>query len=192
MIKKSRSSVFIRYALSYIAVVLLLFFSITGYLYVRLSGKSREDFIDNQINRLSRIANQHESYISAMLNMAEEIGLSPDIEFFRYEEEPWKAYDLQLKLVPYTSTATFCGHVFLHFFGDDRIYSSSSSMELSLFARMMRYEFLPMERLTSMISSTDRLAVIPAQQVSSTLVDSSRVVTFLVPLGRRPRPGKAC
>ena len=57
MIKKSRSSVFIRYALSYIAVVLLLFFSITGYLYVRLSGKSREDFIDNQINRLSRIAN---------------------------------------------------------------------------------------------------------------------------------------
>lgn len=190
MIKKSRSSVFIRYALSYIAVVLLLFFSITGYLYVRLSGKSREDFIDNQINRLSRIANQHESYISAMLNMAEEIGLSPDIEFFRYEEEPWKAYDLQLKLVPYTSTATFCGHVFLHFFGDDRIYSSSSSMELSLFARMMRYEFLPMERLTSMISSTDRLTVIPAQQVSSTLVDSSRVVTFLVPLGAAPQAGK--
>lgn len=190
MIKKSRSSVFIRYALSYIAVVLLLFFSITGYLYVRLSANSREDFIDNQINRLSRIANQHESYISAMLNMAEEIGLSPDIEFFRYGEEPWKAYDLQLKLVPYTSTTTFCDHVFLHFFGDDRIYSSSSSMELSLFARMMRYEFLPMEKLTDMIGSTDRLTVIPAQQVSSTLVDSSRVVTFLVPLGAAPGAGK--
>lgn len=190
MIKKSRSSVFIRYALSYIAVVLLLFFSTTGYLYVRLSGKSRKDFIDNQINRLSRIANQHEGYISAMLNMAEEIGLSPDIEFFRYDEEPWKAYDLQLKMVPYTTTQTFCDQVFLHFFGDSRIYSSSSSMELSLFARMMRYEFLPMERLTSMISSTDRLTVIPAQQVSSTLVDSSRVVTFLVPLGSAPGTGK--
>ena len=190
MIKKSRSSVFIRYALSYIAVVLLLFFSITGYLYVRLSGNSREDFIDNQINRLSRIANQHESYISAMMNMAEEIGMSPDIEFFRYDEEPWKAYDLQLKLVPYTSTATFCDQVFLYFFGDDRIYSSASSMEISLFARMMRYEFLPMERLISMISTTDRLTVIPAQQVSSTLVDSSRVVTFLVPLGSAPGTGK--
>ena len=66
MIRKSRSSVFIRYALSYIAVVLLLFFSITGYLYVRLSGKTREEIIDNQINRLSPIASQHESYISAM------------------------------------------------------------------------------------------------------------------------------
>jgi len=187
VIRKSRSSVFIRYAFSYIAVVLLLFFSITGYLYVRLSARTREDIIENQINRLSRISAQHESYLSAMLNTAEEIGLSPDIGFFRYDEEPWKAYDLQLKLVPYTTTAnTFCGQVFLYFSGDDRIYSSSSSMELSLFARMMRYESVPMERLTSLIKSADRLTILPAQQVSSTLVDSSRVVTFLVPLGTSP------
>ena len=191
MIRKGRSSVFIRYALSYIAVVLLLFFSITGYLYVRLSGKTREEIIDNQINRLSRIAAQHESYISAMLNTAEEIGLSPDIEFFRYEDEPWKAYDLQLQMVPYTTTSsTFCDQVYLSFFGDDRIYSSSSSMNLSLFARMMRYEFVPMENLVSQIAYTDRLTILPAQQVSSTLVDSSRVVTFLVPLGANPGSGK--
>ena len=191
MIRKSRSSVFIRYALSYIAVVLLLFFCITGYLYIRLSSKTREEIIDNQINRLSRIAAQHESYISAMLNTAEEIGLSPDIEFFRYEEEPWKAYDLQLKMVPYTTTSsTFCDQVYLYFFGDDRVYSSSSSMSLSLFARMMRYEFIPMESLVSRIAGTDRLTILPAQQVSSTLVDSSRVVTFLVPLGSTPGSGK--
>ena len=190
MFKKSRSSVFIRYALSYIAVVLLLFFSITGYLYIRLSGIARKEIIDNQINRLSRIAAQHESYISAMLNTAEEIGLSPDIEFFRYDEEPWKAYDLQLQLIPYTTTSTFCDQIFLHFFGDNRIYSSSSSMELSLFARMMRYEYVPMERLVSLISSTDRLTILPAQQVSSTLVDSTSVVTFLVPLGATPGASK--
>ncbi len=181
---------FIRYALSYIAVVLLLFFSITGYLYIRLSGRVRQEIIDSQINRLSRISAQHESYISAMLNTAEEIGLSPDIEFFRYSEEPWKAYDLQRQLMPYTTTSTFCDQVYLYFFGDERIYSSSSSMELSLFARMMRYEFVPMERLTDMIRSTDRLTILPAQQVSSTLVDSSRVVTFLVPLGASPGSGK--
>ena len=191
MIRKSRSSVFIRYALSYIAVVMVLFFSSAGYVYVRLSGEVREEIINNQINRLSRIAAQHESYISAMLNTAEEIGLSPQIEFFRYSEEPWKAYDLQRQLLPYTTTcSTFCDHVFLHFFGDDRIYSTSSSMELSLFARMMRYEYMPMENLTSLIGSVDRLTILPAQQVSSTLVDSSRVVTFLVPLGANPGAGK--
>lgn len=191
MIKTSRYSVFIRYALSYIAIVLLLFFSITGYLYIRLSGKVREEIINSQINRLSRIASQHESYISAMLNTAEEIGLSPQIEPFRYEEEPGKAYSLQRQLVPYTTTcSTFCDQVFLHFFGDERIYSSASSMELALFARMMRYEYIPMEKLTEMIRTTDRLTILPAQQVSSTLVDSSRVVTFLVPLGATPGAGK--
>lgn len=189
-IRKSRSSVFLRYALSYMAVVLLLFFSITGYLYIRMSGQTREEIIDNQINRLSRIASQHESYLSAMLNIAEEIGLSPDIAFFRYSEEPWKAYDLQLKLLPYTTTCTFCDQMFLCFYGDDRIYSSSASMELSLFARLMRYEFIPMERLTEQIAGTDRLTIFPAQQVSSTLVDSSRIVTFLVPLGASPGAGK--
>ena len=187
MIRKSRTTVFIRYALSYLAVVLLLFFSITGYLYATMSEKAREEYIGNQINRLSRIASQHENYISAMLNTAEEIGLSPHIEFFRYDEEPWKAYDLQLQLVPYTTTnSTFCDQVYLHFFGDNRVYSSSSSMSLDLFARMMRYEFIPMEHLTSLIDSVDRLTILPSQQVSSTLVDTSRVVTFLVPLGSSP------
>ncbi len=187
MFRKSRTTVFIRYALSYLAVVLLLFFSITGYLYASMSGRAREEYIRNQINRLSRIAGQHENYISAMLNSAEEIGLSPHIEPFRYDEEPWKAYDLQLQLVPYTATnSTFCDQVYLHFFGDNRVYSSSSSMSLELFARMMRYEFIPMERLTALIDSVERLTILPSQQVSSTLVDSSRVVTFLVPLGSNP------
>ncbi len=187
MVKKSRTTVFIRYALSYLAVVLLLFFSITGYLYATMSERAREEYIGNQINRLSRIASQHENYISAMLNTAEEIGLSPHIEFFRYDEEPWKAYDLQLQLVPYTTTnSTFCDQVYLHFFDDNRIYSSSSSMSLELFARMMRYEFIPMERLASLIDSVERLTILPSQQVSSTLVDTSRVVTFLAPLGSNP------
>ena len=187
MVRKSRTSVFIRYALSYLTVVLLLFFSITGYLYATMSERAREEYIGNQINRLSRIAGQHENYISAMLNTAEEIGLSPDIDFFRYDEAPWKAYDLQLQLVPYTTTvSTFCGQVYLHFFSDNRVYSSSSSMPLDLFARLMRYEFIPMERLTSLIDSVERLTILPSQQVSSTLVDTSRVVTFLVPFGSSP------
>ena len=187
MNKKSRTTVFIRYALSYLAVVLLLFFSITGYLYATMSERAREEYIGNQINRLSRIASQHENYIASMLNTAEEIGLSPHIDFFRYDEEPWKAYDLQLQLVPYTTTnSTFCDQVYLHFFGDNRVYSSSSSMSLDLFARMMRYEFIPMERLTALIDSVERLTILPSQQVSSTLVDTSHVVTFLAPLGSNP------
>ena len=181
---------FIRYALSYTAVVLTLFFSIAGYLYVRTSRSARQNLIDSQINRLARIASQHESYISTMLNTAEQIGLSPHIEPFRYDQEPWKAYDLQLQLVPYTSTNTFCDQVYLVFSGDDRIYSSSASMTVSMFARMVSYEHITAEQLAAVIRSTDRMTILPAQRVVSSLVDGSRAVTFLMPLGANPGTSK--
>ncbi len=190
MKQTGKTTVFIRYALSYTAVVLTLFFSIAGYLYVRTSRLARQNLIDGQINRLARIASQHESYISAMLNTAEQIGLSPHIEPFRYDAEPWKAYDLQLQLVPYTSTSTFCDQVYLYFSGDERIYSSSASMTLSMFSRMVAYEQLTQEQLTAVIRGTDRLRILPSQQVDSKLVDGSRAVTFLIPLGANPGTSK--
>ena len=190
MKQTGKTTVFIRYALSYTAVVLVLFFSIAGYLYMRTNRLARQNLIDGQINRLARIASQHESYISAMLNTAEQIGLSPHIEPFQYDSEPWKAYDLQLQLVPYTSTSTFCDQVYLYFSGDDRIYSSSASMTLSMFSRMVAYEHLTQEQLTAVICSTDRLRILPSQRVESKLVDASRAVTFLIPLGANPGTSK--
>ena len=185
-----KTTVFIRYALSYTAVVLTLFFSIAGYLYARISSHARQNLIDGQINRLTRIASQHESYISSMLNTAEQIGLSPHIEPFRYDQEPWKAYDLQLQLVPYTSTSTFCDQVYLIFSGDERIYSSSASMSISMFARMVRYEQVTAEQLAAMLRNTDRMTILPSQRVESSLLDGTRAVTFLIPLGANPGTSK--
>ena len=190
MKQTGKTTVFIRYALSYTAVVLTLFFSIAGYLYVRTNRHARQNLIDGQINRLARIASQHESYISAMLNTAEQIGLSPHIEPFHYDTEPWKAYDLQLQLVPYTSTNTFCDQVYLYFSGDERIYSSSASMTLNMFSRMVAFEHLTQEQLTAAIRSTDRLRILPSQRVDSKLMDGSRAVTFLIPLGANPGTSK--
>lgn len=190
MKQTGKTTVFIRYALSYTVVVLTLFFSIAGYLYVSTSRHARQNLIDSQINRLTRIASQHESYIFTMLNTAEQIGLSPHIEPFRYDLEPWKAYDLQLQLVPYTSTNTFCDQVYLYFSGDERIYSSSASMTVSMFSRMIAYEHITAEQLAAAIRSTDRLTILPSQRVVSSLLDDTRAVTFLIPLGANPGTSK--
>lgn len=190
MKQTGKTTVFIRYALSYTVVVLTLFFSIAGYLYVSTSRHARHNLIDSQINRLTRIASQHESYIFTMLNTAEQIGLSPHIEPFRYDLEPWKAYDLQLQLVPYTSTNTFCDQVYLYFSSDERIYSSSASMTVSMFSRMIAYEHITAEQLAAAIRSTDRLTILPSQRVVSSLLDDTRAVTFFIPLGANPGTSK--
>ena len=192
--KRKKLSVFMRYALSYTLVVLVLFSGVTVYLYRLVERQVRENIVNTQINRLTRIAIQHEGYISSMLNTAEEIGLSPHIEAFSYDREPWKAYDLQLQLIPYTATNAFCDQVYLHFSDDDRIYSSSSSMTVELFTRLMQYEDTDSAELKTLIRDTDRLTILPAQKITSNLVDGSepRIVTFILPLGANPGTSKGC
>ena len=92
----------------------------------------------------------------------------------------------------YTATNAFCDQVYLHFSGDDRIYSSSSSMTVELFSRLMRYERLSAEALTSLIQNTRQLTILPAQRVISNLVDGNepRMVTFIIPLGANPGTSK--
>lgn len=183
-----------RYALSYTLVVLVLFSGVTVYLYRLTEQQVRESIVSTQINRLTRIAIQHEGCISSMLNTAEEIGLNPHIEPFRYDQEPWKAYELQLQLIPYTSTNAFCDQVYLHFSGDDRIYSSSSAMTVDLFAQLMRFEHTGAKELKALIQNTTRLTILPAQKLISNLVDGSepRMVTFILPLGANPGTSKGC
>ena len=190
--KERKQSVFMRYALSYTLVVLVLFSGVTFYLYRVTARQVRQGIVDGQINRLTRIAMEHEGYISSMLNTAEEIGLSPHIEAFRYDEEPWKAYDLQLQLVPYTAANAICDQVYLHFSGDDRMYSSSASMTVDLFCRMMRYENLSGEELANRIRETQQFTILPAQRITSTLMDGGEpsMVTFLLPLGANPGTSK--
>ena len=142
-----RRSVFIKYALSYTLILLLLFSGVTFYMIHTSQRQVQDDIVTGQVNRLNRIAIRHEDYISTMLSTAEEIGLSPHIEPFRFDEEPWKAYDLQLQLIPYTATNSFCDQLYLYFPEDDRLYSSSASMTLERFSRMTQFEQTPAEDL---------------------------------------------
>ena len=92
--------------------------------------------------------------------------------------------------MPYTSTNTFCDQVYLYFSGDERIYSSSASMTVSMFSRMIAYEHITAEQLAVAIRSTDRLTILPSQRVVSSLLDDTRAVTFLIPLGANPGTSK--
>lgn len=77
-----RLSTFARYVVSYLLVLLLTLSVLFLYMYFYTSREVRAQMIDSEINRLSRIADQHEGYLSTMLNSAEQIGLSPYLQPF--------------------------------------------------------------------------------------------------------------
>ena len=68
-----RLSTFARYVVSYMLVLLLALSALFLYMYVYMNREVRAQVISNGINRLSRIAYQHEGYLDNMLNTAEQI-----------------------------------------------------------------------------------------------------------------------
>ena len=186
------SKVFLRYALSYLLLLMVVFSVLTAYLTGYVNHQVSDTLQTTQVNRLNRIAQQHNEYIDSMMHTAEQIGLSPYILPFSYEKEPWKAYDLQLQLMPYMATNSICDQIYVHFAGDDYLYSSSASMTTSLFTELMQYEHTDPDTLLGLIERVDHLTALPSQHVTSTLMDASgqKVVTFILPLGASPKSNR--
>ena len=186
------SKVFLRYALSYLLLLIVVFSVLTIYLIRSVNRNMSSTLQTTYVNRLNRIAQQHGEYVGAMMHTAEQIGLSPYILPFGYSQEPWKAYDLQRQLMPYAATNSFCEQMYVHFEGDEHLYSSSASMSTALFTELMQYEKTSPEMLASLIERVDHLTILPSQHVSSSLMDASgqEVVTFVLPLGASPKSNR--
>lgn len=179
-------SLIVRYALSYISVIMLILSGFLGYMYFYTADEVRDTMLNNHVNRLNRIAFQHEDYIDTMLNTAVQIGLAPFIEPFQYNADPAKAYDLLRQIAPYTVTNGFCDQMYLTFAADDHIYSSTASMTLDMFVDLVSYEHLSDAELLALIRNPGQLTVIPAQHVDSRLLDlhaDACAITFIMPLG---------
>ena len=183
--RRLRSSAFIRFALSYLLMLAIVLLCVFSYMYVYVEREVRDSTLTSHVNRLSRIAYQHEDYLTTILNSAVQMGLSPDIQPFVFDETPQRAYDLLQQLAPYTVTNSFCDQMFLCFAEDDHIYSATSSMTLDMFLALVSYEKVSPEALLGYIRSPGALTILPSQKVESTLIDGNRtdMVTILAPLG---------
>lgn len=182
----SLKGTFMRYALSYLLLMAILFLGFSGYSYYYYSGVIRKEVTESSFNKLSRLCYQHERYLSAIINTAEQMSLSPYIKPFRFQDDPEKAYELLRQITPYTVTNDFVDQFFLFFREDDTLYSSSSTMRLDMFLdSLMCFEDISPESLKDLLYNCDSVKVFRSQEVKSLLLDgaSSRMVTVVAPLG---------
>ena len=190
--RRLRSSAFIRYALSYLTILTIVLACMFSYMFFYVEREVRDRTLNSHVNRLSRIAYQHEDYLTTILNSAVQMGLSPDIQPFVFEESPQRAYDLLQQMAPYAVTNSFCDQMFLCFAEDDHLYSPTSSMPLEMFLDLVVYEHISADALREMIRQPGAMTILPAQKVDSTLIDGNRtnMVTVLAPLGASAASGK--
>ena len=187
-----RISAFARYAVSYLLMLVLVLTCVFSYMFFYVRREVRDKALESQINRISRISDQHEAYLSAMIDSAVQLGLSPAIQPFIYEKEPAQAYELQKLLAPHAVTNSFCSQMYLMFHADDHIYSPTASMKMKEFLNFNHYEKMTPEELLACIRNPGALTILPAQKVQGPFVDSrsTSTVTFLIPLGTNPGTSK--
>ena len=183
--RRLRSSAFARFALSYVLILTIVLACMFAYIFFYVEREVKENTLNSHVNRLSRIAYQHEDYLTTILNSAVQMGLSPDIQPFEFDQSPQKAYELLQQMAPYAVTNSFCDQMFLCFAGEDHLYSPSSSLPLEMFLNLVRYEHVSPEELQAMIRAPGAMTLLPAQRVESTLIDGNAadMVTILAPLG---------
>jgi AraC-like DNA-binding protein len=182
---KSGTSV-LRFALGYLLMIGVIFAGFSFYTYYTYSAAMRKEVVESGLNRLNRLCYQHERYLNAIVNTAEQMSLSPYIKPFAFSEHPEKAYELMRQIAPYTVTNDFCDQFFLFFRDDEYLYSSVSSIQLSMFlTSIVRLEQVTPDALYALLTTCNRVTVLPCQQVESPLLDGgeSRMVTVLIPLG---------
>ncbi len=185
-LKNLFSSVWPRYLISYAGVLALLFSGVALYMNQSYAATVRENIIDSNINKLASVRAQTEAYFQTMIGIANQISLSPDMQPFRLLDDPVQAFRMRDQLLPYTLTIGFTNHLFLMFEQDDYLYSSATSVPLSLFLnQLMRFERLSPETLRGHLKNPATLRIVPAQKVQSALLDgdSARIVTVIVSLG---------
>ncbi len=167
-------STLFRYMASYTMIMLVLVLGAGMFIGNTYANSIRESAIETQINKLDKIRTENEKYFDAMLNIANQISLSPYIKPFRFEEEPEQAYHLKKQLVPYTVTNSFINQLYLLFAEDSTIYSSFTSMPLDLFLNdMMRFERVTPEAMLALLRSKEPMNVLPCQMVNSVLLDGN-------------------
>ena len=106
--RRLRSSAFARFALSYVLILTIVLACMFAYIFFYVEREVKENTLNSHVNRLSRIAYQHEDYLTTILNSAVQMGLSPDIQPFEFDQSPQKAYELLQQMAPYAVTNSFC------------------------------------------------------------------------------------
>ena len=176
---------FTRFAVSYFVLILLIVTLFFVYMFVSINGNTREDAVNNQLNRLNRIAYRNEEYMATMQKTADQIDLSPFIDPFVYTEHPDRAYDLMQHLSAYSVTNTFCEKMFLCVSLDDHVYSSQNTMPLETLCNLMHFENISPLALSELLHYPGKLTILPEQSVESALLDGpkSPVITYVYPFG---------
>jgi two-component system response regulator YesN len=174
-----------RYIISYAVVMAILFIGVGIYVNNSYTSAIHDSIVEENTNRLSALRIQHEEKLTALINIANQISLSPYVAPFMLEGNAMRAYNLKEYLASYNADSFF-DQLYVTFYEDEYLYSSGTSVSLKTYAeKLMHYDNIPSDSLRSILQSKrEDIYILPNKSVQSVLISDAnkKITTIIIPL----------
>jgi AraC-like DNA-binding protein len=131
--KKQRSATFIKYIVSYFALLMIPVLIISIIIQLNIFKEYKREIIANAKTSQENVAYNLKNGFTNCLGIVDQLIIGNNLTVFSLENNPGKAIELVQTLKGYSATNKFFDHVFVHFFDETYIYSETSSYTTSSF-----------------------------------------------------------
>ncbi len=184
--KRQFSKLQLRYFASYLAILLLVMIVMVFFAYRSFSGFHSQILLNRYQADLHLVQDAQEKLVSTLISIAGQM-TNNDITPVKYADDPVKASRFSGKLASYRAVNGTFSEIFIHFSGDDYVYSSTSFFRMDRFTgQALNLEGISPEQMENALEKTTYLTIWPEKPVQGYSVRSDMgihsVVTILVPL----------
>lgn len=165
MKKELNSHNVVYYIFTFFLIVILTIAVMGGYLYRFYYKTIYSDFLNNNVQHLSAIAERHENDLQIVDDIVIQMSLSGETRRFKLTEQPRKATKLEEQLKRYTAVSQFFNLLLYQYHEDEYMFSHSTSVRTDYFLNdgcVMEYT-QPEEFGTMLMEETVKLRILPEQ-----------------------------
>lgn len=155
----------LRYFASYLAIMLIVMIALVGFSYRSFSDFHSRILLNGYQASLHLVENAQEEMVTSLISIAGQM-TNNDITPVKYAQDPVKASRISGKLNAYRAVTDTVSDIFLHFTGDDYVYSSTSFFLVDRFVSgALLLENTSPADFRDALENTSFLTVWPSQKV---------------------------
>ena len=155
----------LRYFASYLAIMLIVMVALVGFSYRSFSGFHSRILLNGYQANLHLVETAQEEMVTSLIAIAGQM-TNNDITPVKYAQDPVKASRISGKLNAYRAVNDTFSEIFVHFTGDDYVYSSTSFFLMDRFVSgAVLLEHTSPEVFREALENTSLLTVWPSQKV---------------------------
>ncbi|WP_257348921.1 helix-turn-helix domain-containing protein [Pseudalkalibacillus decolorationis] len=180
-LNRVKSRLLYKYTLSYLLVFLIPFIIMSAIIYHNSVYSLRQEIEQSNINKLKQVKDMTDGRMKELKTLAARIAYDSRLTPYMMSHGYYGGEAIN-ELKKFKANSSIIEELFVYYYGEDIIYSSSGSYSLdTLTKKVYDFEFWEKENLINDLH-TEKPIIRPVENVTVNNVEKNRVIAFLYPI----------